>query len=90
VDSRRIKLSDSVIAREIDGRAVLINLDSGFYYSLNEVGCIVFNLILKHGDFDEILEEIEGRFEVAESEAREDLEAFIGSLEHERIVSSHS
>jgi Coenzyme PQQ synthesis protein D (PqqD) len=86
LDSCRIKVSDDVIAREVDGEAVLISLDSGFYYSLNRVGCFIFNQILKTGDFNNILEEIRGRFEVAESEAREDLEGFIESLEQEKIV----
>lgn len=86
LDSRRIKVSDDVIAREIDGEAVLISLDSGFYYSLNRVGCFIFNQILKKGDFDDILEEMKSGFEVAESEAREDLEGFIESLEQEKII----
>ena len=87
MDSCRIKVRDDVIAREIDGEAVLISLDSGFYYSLNKAGCFIFNLILKKGDFDAILEELKSGFEVAEREAREDLEAFIGSLEQEKIIS---
>ena len=84
--SCRIRVRDDVIAREVDGEAVVISLDSGFYYSLNRVGCFIFNQILKKGDFDDILEEIENKFEVAETEAREDLEGFIESLEQERIV----
>jgi hypothetical protein len=87
LNSCRIKVRDDVIAREVDGEAVLISLDSGFYYSLNKVGCFIFNQILKKGDFDDILGEIESRFEVAEGEAREDLEGFIESLEQEKIVS---
>ena len=83
-----IKLSDKVIFREIDGKGVLIDLDSGFYYSMNEVGCLIFNLIQEKRAPDRIREEIEMRFEVTPVEAEKDLEEFLGALEKEGIVIS--
>jgi len=80
------KVSDRVVYREIDDKIVLINLDSGFYYSLNEVGCFIFNRILKSKEVDDILDEIESSFEVSQREAREDLDAFVESLKREKII----
>jgi len=80
------RVNERVVFREIDDRIVLINLDSGYYYSLNEVGCFIFNQILKNKGIDDILDEIEGHFEVSQGKAREDLEEFMGTLEKEQII----
>ncbi len=80
------RVSARVVYREIDDKIVLINLDSGFYYSLNEVGCFIFNRILKSKEVGDILDEIESSFEVSKGEAREDIEEFVESLKREKIV----
>ena len=80
------RVSDRVVYREIDDKIVLINLDSGFYYSLNEVGCFIFNRILKSKEVGDILDEIESSFEVSKGEAREDIEEFVESLKREKII----
>ncbi|MCX5753130.1 MAG: PqqD family protein [Candidatus Krumholzibacteria bacterium] len=81
-----LRVSDRVVYREIDDKIVLINLDSGFYYSLNEVGCFIFNRILKSKEVGDILDEIESTFEVSQREAREDLDGFVESLRREKII----
>ena len=84
------KVSDRVVFREIDDKIVMIHLDSGFYYSLNEVGCFIFNQLLKSRDIDDILNEIQSSYEVPKGEAREDIEEFVESLMKEKIILSHA
>jgi hypothetical protein len=80
------KVSDKVVFREIDDKIVLINLESGYYYSLNECGRFIFNLLIKNKQIHEVLEEINSRFEVSMETAKSDLEQFIGELEKEKIL----
>ena len=80
------RVSDRVVYREIDDKIVLINLDSGFYYSLNEVGCFIFTRLLKSKEVDGILDEIESSFNVSQKEAREDFDGFVESLKKEKII----
>lgn len=42
--SRRPKKAKGILAQEADGVVVLLNLDSGLYYSLNESGGLVWSL----------------------------------------------
>jgi DNA-directed RNA polymerase delta subunit len=81
-----LKVSDKVVFREIDDKIVLINLDTGFYYSLNEVGRLIFNEILKSKEVVDIVHEIRNAYEVPEREAREDLQEFLQSLRAEKII----
>jgi DNA polymerase III delta prime subunit len=80
------KVSDKVVFREIEDKIVLINLDTGFYYSLNELGRFIFNEILKKREIVNIVDEIQDTYEVPEEEAREDLQEFLQSLKAEKIV----
>ena len=36
--SRRVVVPESVLVRELSGEAVLLNLDSGMYFGLEEIG----------------------------------------------------
>lgn len=80
------RVSDKVVFREIDDRIVLINLESGFYYSLNESGCFIFNLLRKNKDLPEVLNELRGKYGVSVETADKDLEQFIEALEKEKII----
>ena len=80
------KVSDKVVFREIDDRIVLINLESGYYYSLNECGRFIFNLLRKNKNMPEVLEAIKSKFKVSLETAKGDLEQFIEELEKEKII----
>lgn len=80
------RISDKVVFREIDDRIVLINLESGFYYSLNESGCFIFNLLRKNKDLPEVLDELRGKYGVSVETADKDLGQFIEALEREKII----
>jgi hypothetical protein len=41
----RIRANDSIPNAEIDGELVLINIEKGRYYSLDDIGTTVFNRI---------------------------------------------
>jgi len=84
------KINSNVIFREIDDRIVLINLENGFYYSLNEIGCMIFKLILDKHDTSEIVERINGNFEIANDTIESDLDSFIRDMEREKIVISRN
>jgi len=85
-----LKLSDKVVFREIDSMIVLINLETGYYYSLNEIGRFIFNRIYRGLNLEAILEGIIIDFQVSEDSAREDLDSFIRTLEEESILTCHS
>ncbi len=80
------RVSDKVVFREIDEKIVLINLESGYYYSLNECGRFIFNLLRKNKNMPEVLEEIKIKFNVSSETANRDLEQFIEELERENII----
>ena len=81
-----IKIGDHVVCREIDGTGVLINVDTGFYYSLNDVGCFVLKSIGERAAFDDILAAVVDHYDIAETDAHEHLRGFLDDLAKEGII----
>jgi hypothetical protein len=47
----------------VDGQALVLNLDSGFYYTLNAMGTVVWNLCIGGFSFDQILNFLQVHYE---------------------------
>ena len=45
----RVAIPESVIAREVDGETVLLNLDTGIYFGLDAVGTAIWRAIQEDG-----------------------------------------
>lgn len=75
-----------VAAKVIDGEAILINLASGNYYSMDEVGAKIWELIETGASVDELVASIVPLYDVAEKEARGDIERLVETLVEEGLV----
>jgi hypothetical protein len=70
----------------IDGEAIIINLVSGAYYSMQGIGGEVWSMIAAHRTVGSMLNEIVSRFDVSAEEARLDLDTVLGQLLEEGLV----
>jgi len=80
------KRSEQVRWQVVDEDGILVNLDSGFYFSLNPVALFIWNLCDGAHSVTEILAEIVKVFDVDESIAQRDLETFLTHLEAESLL----
>jgi len=86
---KTIMPNPSVVFTDLeDGSAVLLDLDSKFYYSLNETGCLMWKVFEKNGSSDtgKLIEALMTEYNVEEAEAVGDVEEFLGSLAKEGLV----
>lgn len=83
----RVRRKDEeVVAKIMDGEAVIINLANGMYYSLDNVGGLVWALIEDGCRMDEIAAAINARYEVASARAQEDVLLLASRLLQEGLV----
>jgi len=75
-----------VICREIDSTSVLLNLENGRYYSLNNTGTYAYSLFDGKQDLKNVAVQIAEEFGVEESEAGKDLEELVVELQKEGLV----
>jgi hypothetical protein len=75
-----------IVDRDLDGEAVLLDLKTGVYYSLNEVGAEVWRLLGDGADETEIAEAIVAAYEVTPEEAAADISELINDLSSEGLI----
>ncbi len=72
--------------REIEGEAVLLDLKSGVYYSLNQVGTFIWSLMEKAPSEDEIGRSVAEEYDVEFDEALRDVGELIRDLSKEGLI----
>lgn len=76
----RLRVPDGVVFRDLAGEAVILNLDSGMYFGLNEVGTRCWHLFAEHGSFEQAIQTLLIEYEVEEVHLRRDIEALVQQL----------
>ena len=77
---------DKVTYRIIDGEAVILNLDNGFYYSLNEVGTKIWQDIDKGTDLNKTLSLLKEEYQIPEKQLKGDLLTLLKDLNKEKLI----
>jgi hypothetical protein len=72
----------------IDDEAVIINLESGHYYSLQGSGAEIWTLLAAQASIDEIVATLTRRYECEPSEARSAIDTLVGELRAENLIVS--
>ncbi len=75
-----------MLAREVGGEMILLDLDLGNYYGLNEVGCRVWSLLVAKATFGEIEERLFDEFEVDRSTLASDLRRVLRDLAEHGLI----
>src|SRR6266545_3901249 len=78
--------SSQVINETIDGEAIMINLATGSYYSLDRVGGDVWSLLEASLPVQDIVTELGRRYEAAEEDIRRGVEDLLQRLSGEELV----
>lgn len=80
-DTKRIaRVSPGTLYREVRGEAVLLHLDTGEYFGLDEVANRVWQLIVEKSDLDEVETAMRQEFEVDQDLLSNDLSRLIEDL----------
>jgi hypothetical protein len=68
------------LSRQIDGEAVVLDVDAGEYYGLNTVGTRIWQLLTENRTLATILDCIVDEFDIAPGTADGDLHTFVEEL----------
>ena len=82
----RVRVSDAVVSRDLEGESVLLNLASGVYFGLDPVGTRIWHLLNEPWSLPEILDALVDEFEVARGQCERDLLHFIGLLREKALI----
>jgi hypothetical protein len=85
--SSRVVIPDTVLFRELDGEAVILNLDTESYLGLDPVGTRMWNVLTEQSSIEAAYQVLLSEYDVAPETLRADIERLLGDmLEHKLIM----
>ena len=81
-----IGVNKNQISCDLSGESVILHLEGGVYYGLNETGTVVWNLIQKPKSVNEILDTLLGQFDIEPKQCENDLLKLLNELEEHKLI----
>jgi len=77
---------DEVAAKVVQGEAIIINLTTGVYYSMDAVGAAAWSLLETTGDVDRTVDALVEAYDVDAARCRAEVQRLVGELLAERLL----
>ena len=84
--SRHVSVPSDVLVQQIEGEAVLLNLDSGRYFGLDPVGNSMFNALVSSESVYDAYESLLAEYDVEVETLQRDLQNLIQKLVKYELV----
>ena len=81
-----VAIPEDVVFRELDGEVVLLNLNSGIYFGLNEMGTRIWQLLQEQGHLQTVSDDLRTEYEASEDVIEKDLLVLVGALCEKGLV----
>lgn len=87
MSDKRFRVNSPAVTHEtIDGEAVIINLDSGNYYSLVDVGSFIWGLINSGNSASEVLNRISEIYQGDAADIGQGVQELLAQLQQENLI----
>lgn len=91
--SSRFVRNQDVVFRQIDGELIIVPVRRGVgdlnsLYTLNPVGCVLWDFMAEGHTLPELVAHVCEEFEVSSTQALQDIESFLDSMMQEKLVRS--
>ena len=86
----RVAISDDVVSRDLEGEAVILNLESGTYFGLDPVGTRIWSLLQEDGSLRRAFEVVQQEYDVASEKLESDILRLVQELRAKGLVSLSS
>lgn len=78
--------TEIICSSKLDEETLLVNLDTGFYYTLDEVGGVIWEKLLAQEAKAKIVAGIAGAYAVDPAQVENDFDELIALLETENLI----
>jgi len=86
VPKRIARVSKETLYRDLKGEGILLQLETGQYYGLDDVGHRMWQLILELGDLDRVQEKLLAEYDVDPKKLGADLDRFTALLAEKKLI----
>lgn len=83
---RAYQINEAVVAAELDNEMVLLNVETGVYFGLDELGTRVWSLLVDGIDGEEIMRQLLDEYDVERNRLDADVAEFLKSLHAKGLI----
>ena len=80
------KIPETSINQKVGDELVILNLESGHYFGLDEVGARMVELIGEHGEVDKVVACMVEEYDASQSQIKADLEDLLKELTKNNLI----
>ena len=88
VATRNLRPNPDVISQILDNEAILLHIQKEVYYSLDETGLRMWQLLGEYGELQPVLSQMQKEFNVDELTLKNDLNRIVDELIKEGLLNS--
>ena len=82
--------NQNVITTELEDGAILLNLNTKYYYNLNETGLVIWKALDETGKPEAIVTKLTNEYNIDRTHASACLHELLEDLEKERLIFGHT
>lgn len=87
IQMEKYKLNESFINRNIEGDMVFLNINTGQFYSIDEIGKFILEKFIDNNSLDQISKLIEENYDIKNiDKIKNDINEFLKELKSEKII----
>ncbi|MCU1383747.1 MAG: Coenzyme synthesis protein (PqqD) [Acidobacteria bacterium] len=86
----RVVIPDAVVSRELEGETVVLNLETGIYFGLDEVATEIWKALQSGGSLQEACDALHGAYDVDPLVLRDDLLHLVNQMAAKGLVQAAS
>ncbi len=83
----KITRNSYIDATDLDGEVVMMNLEKGQYFMMNQVGSRIWEIIQEPSTVNNIINILLGEFQVEKNQCKENVVEFLGKLKNAELIS---
>jgi len=83
----RVVIGGNVVSRDLDGEAIILNLESGIYFGLDSVGTRIWSLLQEDGSLRRTFELLEQEYDVEPERLKADILRLVEELRSNDLLS---
>jgi hypothetical protein len=84
--NQQVHIPAHVIFRELQGEAVVLNLENERYYGLDDIGTRIWSLLAQSTTLNDVYETLLGEYDVDPDSLHRDITALIEQLQEQDLV----
>ena len=82
-----INRSEEAVSAEVDGTAVMMSVESGKYFGLDEIATRIWDLVEEPKSFEALCDALTAEYDIDKENCKTDVSEFLEHLKGEKLIS---